>query len=88
MGQKLMDENPYEAPRRNLHEAKPIRAPVRWWLLVLWISIAFFLVALLLPALQPAKQSNCGPYFERQRQREAERAGGIDSADYAAPPGL
>jgi hypothetical protein len=87
-GTEAMDENPYEAPRAGEGKAKPIRVPVRWWLVVLWIWIAFFLVALLLPALQPGKSSNEPMYREWQRQQDAERGGGIDSTDHVAPPGL
>jgi hypothetical protein len=54
----------------------------------LWISIAFFLVALLLPAMQPGKSANDRLHREWKRQRDAERGSGIDSTDNAAPSGL
>ena len=67
-----MEENPYEAPRV-VGDAKPIRVRIRWWPIVVLIIVVALFAALLLPALQPAKSSEEGPYNEWRRQRrEAE----------------
>ena len=73
-GQTPMDENPYEAPRV-AGDAKLIRVRIRWWPSVGLIIFAALFAALILPALQPGRGSNCGPYFEwrRQQRREAEQ---------------
>lgn len=82
---KSADDNPYEAPQGRIVERKELRAQIRWWLIALWILVAFFLTALLLPALQPAKTFDERQFREWKRQLEAEQGSGIDSADGVAP---
>jgi hypothetical protein len=69
-----MDENPYEAPRAEAGDRRPVRVRIGWLQIVLLIMIVFFLVALLLPATQPGKSSNEQKFNEWKRQREAEQS--------------